>query len=347
MIHGPRVGKMVLWIVAFAAVGALSVSFAFESLPNQPEFPKDNPQTREKIELGKQLFFDPRLSRNGAISCNSCHNVMLGGEDNRPNSVGVNDKRGGRSSPTVWNSAFMSVQFWDGRAASLEDQAKGPLTNPIEMAMPEHDFVVARIQKIPGYVSAFKKVFGTGVTIDNVAKAIASYERTLVTTNSPYDRFVRGDKKALSQSAQRGMKSVQAMGCLACHSGPNFAGPKLPVGQGFFMKFPTIPGSTYEKTYNLTADLGRYEVTKKDSDKNFWRVPTWRNVALTAPYFHNGSVKTLDEAVRVMAKTQLAKDLSEHETSDIVAFLESLTGEFPEQKMPRLPASVGMTLVED
>lgn len=319
---------------------------ALEPLPKKVPIPADNPQTPAKIELGQQLYFDPRLSKTGTVSCNSCHNVMLGGDDNRPNSFGIRGLQGQRSAPTVWNAAFLSVQFWDGRANTLEDQAKGPITNPIEMGMDDHNIAIQRIQKIPGYQKAFEKVFGSknSINIDNVAKAIASYERTLITPNSPFDRYMGGDKKAMSAEAIKGMQLVQTVGCVACHSGPNFAGPQMPVGSGFFMKFPTFPGTEFEKKYKLTEDTGRHTVTNKPEDKNVWRVPTLRNVALTAPYFHNGSVKTLDEAVRVMAKTQLDKDLKPEEVTAIVAFLNSLTGEFPKQKMVRLPPTEGSTL---
>jgi cytochrome c peroxidase len=336
---------LILSLVLFFTLSAR----ALEALPSKPPIPADNPLSSAKIELGKQLYFDPRLSKDGTISCNSCHNVMAGGEDGRPNSVGIQGQRGGRSAPTVWNAAFLSVQFWDGRRNTLEDQAKGPLTNPIEMGMESHDAVMARIQKIPGYVEGFKKAFPKepGPTIDQLAKAIASYERTLITGGSPYDQYLKGDKKALSASAVRGMELVQSVGCTSCHSGPVFAGPPLPVGTGFFQKFPMFPGSDFDRKYELTKDLGRFEVTKNEADRNMFRVPTWRNVAVTAPYFHNGKVKTLDEAIRVMAKTQLNKELKEGEVKDIQSFLESLTGKFPEQKMPRLPATPGESLVSD
>jgi cytochrome c peroxidase len=304
-----------------------AVSWA-DALPKKAPVPKDNPMTPAKITLGKQLYFDPRLSKDNSVSCNSCHNVMGSGTDNLRFSKGVGGKEGGRNSPTVWNAAFMSVQFWDGRAATLEEQAKGPLINPVEMAMENHDAVVAKLKEIPEYKSQFEKVFGKShpITIDHLAQAIAAYERTLITPNSPYDRFMSGNKDALSPSAQRGMKLTQSVGCVTCHNGPNFAGPKMPVGQGNYKKFPTLLGTDYEMKYELATDLGRYNVTKKDEDKNMWRVPTWRNVALTAPYFHNGSVQKLDEAVRVMAKTQLNRDLKNEEVTDIVSFLESLTG---------------------
>ena len=326
----------------------LPKGFALEALPDTPPIPKDNPMTKEKIELGKMLYFDPRLSKTGTVSCTSCHNVMGAGDDNRAVSVGIDGKVGTRSSPTVWNSAFLSVQFWDGRAKSLEEQAKGPIENPVEMGA-THQLVVDRISKIKEYQDRFKKVFGgrKPVTIDNVAKAIAAYERTLITPNSPFDRYMKGDKKAMTEEQIKGMQKFQEIGCVSCHSGPNFAGPMLPEGQGFFMKFPTFPGTEYEKKYKLTEDTGRHSVTGAEADKHMWRVPTLRNVALTAPYFHNGSVKTLDEAVRVMAKTQLNRDLTNTEVKQLVAFLKALTGEFPEQTMPRLPATEGYSLVAD
>lgn len=316
--------------------------FAFAPLPKTAPYPKDNPPTQEKIELGKMLFFDPRLSLTGTVSCNSCHNLMAGGEDSRPVSIGIEGKRGGRNSPTVWNSAFMSAEFWDGRAASLEDQAKGPMTNPVEMGMANHDLVVSRLRAVPEYVARFDRAFGKNqLNIDNAAKAIATFERTLITPNSPFDEYLKGNKKAISAAAIRGFENVQKLGCTSCHSGPFFAGPTLPQGQAFFQKFPLVEGSIYDAKYDLLADNGRYEVTKKESDKHLFRVPTWRNVALTAPYFHNGSVSTLSEAVRVMAKTQLSHDLTDKETKDIVAFLDSLTGKFPTLIAPRLPQNNG------
>jgi cytochrome c peroxidase len=335
------------WItypLSLAAAISLATPLAYatlSALPAKPKTPAGNPTTPAKVSLGRQLFFDPRLSASGTISCNSCHNVMAGGEDGRAVSVGVDGKLGGRSAPTVWNAAFASVQFWDGRAATLEDQAKGPMTNPVEMGMANHDLVVGRIREMPGYVRQFQAVFGKSagepVTIDRAAQAIAAFERTLITPNSPYDRYVQGDKKALTASAKRGLEAVQRVGCMSCHSGPLFSGPELPEGQGYFQKFPLIHDAELEARYGFAKDPGRFEVTRKAEDRNLWRVPTWRNVALTAPYFHNGSVKRLDEAVRIMAKTQLGRKLEQAEVDDIVAFLNSLTGEFPEQKLPRLP----------
>lgn len=312
-------------------------------LPRKAPEPRDNISNVHKVELGKQLFFDPRISKDGTISCNSCHNVMSSGTDNRPVSAGVGGQLGGRSAPTVFNAAFYSALMWDGRKTSLEDQATGPLTNPIEMAMPSNDAVVERLKQIDGYSEKFAKAFGGKDTlnIDNVAKAIAAYERTLITPNSPFDRWARGDSSALSASAQRGFSKVNEVGCTSCHSGPGFSGPPLPTGTAFLQKFPVFTDNDYVKTYDLLADEGRKNVTKEEADSHMFRVPTWRNVAITAPYFHNGKVLTLQEAIRVMAKTQLNKNLSANEVDDIYNFLVSLTGSVPEQKMPRLSMTLG------
>ena len=317
-----------------------------DPLPKTVPTPANNPTTPEKVELGKQLFFDPRLSFDGTVSCNSCHDVMSSGTDNRATSTGISGQRGNRSAPSVWNAAFQSAQFWDGRAATLEEQAKGPPLNPVEMGMPSEAVIIERLEAVPGYVEQFTNVFGGihPVSYDNMAKAIAAFERTLITPNSAYDRYLEGDKNALSKQAQRGKHLFKQSGCKGCHSGGNFAGPTMLIGQGFFQKFPTV-SSEYDKKYKLSADKGRYEVTRAREDMNKWRVPSLRNVALTAPYFHNGSVAKLDEAVRVMAKTQLDLELSENEVNDIVAFLESLNGEFPEISMPRLPETVNNSLI--
>ena len=323
---------------------AATAAQALVPLPDQPPVPAHNPMSAAKVALGKQLFFDPRLSLDGTVSCFSCHNVVTGGgDDDRATSVGVGGKLGNRSAPTVWNTAFMSVLFWDGRAASLEEQAKGPLINPVEMAMPDHATVIARLQKIPGYVSQFKTVFGgqDALNIDNVARAIAAYERTLLTPDSPVDRFLKGDRSALSVQAQKGMKLFDRLGCVSCHSGPNYSGHIIKEGFLFYpwnlQKFPTFRGSVYETKYALTQDLGRFEVTRNAKDMRMFRIPSLRNIALTAPYMHNGKVPDLEEAVRVMARTQLNKTLEDEEVKQIAAFLEGLTGRFPKQAAPRLP----------
>jgi len=318
----------------------------FEALPETPPIPENNAMNPAKIDLGKQLYFDARLSINGTLSCQSCHNVMASGTSNLSVPVGVFGKiDGDRQDPTVWNAAFKTAQFWDGRATSLEEQAQGPLFNPVEMGT-NPETLVARVKEIPGYVKEFKEVFGgkDPITVENIANAIASYERTLITPNGPFDRFLKGDETAISPAAQKGMELVRSVGCTACHNGPNFSGPAAPMGEGFFQTFPTFPDSQYVSEYNLLADSGRNRVTKKEEDKHLWIVQTWRNIELTAPYFHNGAVKDLQTAVLVMAKTQLNRDLSQEEVKNIVEFLSSLTGEFPAQTMPQLPPTPGTTL---
>lgn len=331
------------FLAGFALAGFSLVSIAadWQALPSRAPAPADNPTTPEKVELGRMLYFDPRFSETGTVSCNSCHNLMLGGDDNRDFSMGVHGKTGGRSAPTVWNSAFSSSQFWDGRAATLEDQAKGPVVNPVEMGMSDIQKAMDRVRAIPGYEPYFVRAFGSKdpMTVDNAAKAVAAFERTMITPDSPYDRFVKGDKDALSAQQQKGMDTFAEAGCSSCHSGPAFSGPTMAPGTGFFMKFPTFEHSDTVSKYDLMADKGR-------DDKHMWKVPTLRNIALTAPYFHNGSVATLEEAVRVMAKLQLNKTLDAQQVSDIVAFLNALTGEFPEQTMPRLPATPGWTFIK-
>lgn len=335
-------------LVVFLSVAAFPVAaYDWQALPEQAPAPADNPTTPEKVELGRMLFMDPRFSSTGTVSCNSCHNVMLGGEDNRPVSMGVHGKTGGRSAPTVWNSAFNSSQFWDGRAATLEEQAKGPVVNPIEMGMSKVEEAMDRVRDIPGYLPYFEAAFGKDnpMTVDNAARAVAAYERTLITPDSPYDRYVKGDKEALTEQQVRGMNAFADLGCVACHSGAAFSGPAMSSGSGFFAKFPTFTDNDYVKQYDFTADEGRMAFTTNVADKHMWKVPTLRNIALTAPYFHNGSVKTLDEAVRVMGKMQLNQDLSDAQTADLVAFLMALTGEFPQQPMPQLPPTPGRSII--
>ncbi len=338
--------KTYAWLVALTMFNTAGSANAWDSLPSIAPSPADNPTSVDKVELGKMLYFDPRFSSTGTVSCFSCHNVMEGGDDHRPTSIGVHGEKGGRNAPTVWNAAFHSVQFWDGRAATLEDQAKGPVVNPVEMGMSNLKDAIDRIRAIPGYKPYFDAAFGAGdsVTMDNAAKAIAAYERTLVTPNSPYDRYVDGDTNALSVAALRGMKLFESTGCTSCHAGPAFNGPALPLGTGFFMKVPTYPDAALVAKYDLESDQGRFVATGNDADKHMWRVPTLRNLVYTAPYFHNGAVKTLPEAVRVMAKLELDKTLATDQTTDIVAFLESLTGTFPTQVMPRLPPTPGNLL---
>lgn len=334
--------KTLIYIAALI-MSCGTAAAAWQALPNEAPAPADNPTTAEKVELGKMLFFDPRFSATGTVSCFSCHNVMEGGDDHRSVSIGVHSQTGGRNAPTVWNAAFLSSQFWDGRAATLEEQAVGPVTNPIEMGMGSLDDALNRIQAIPGYEQYFNSAFGDGdnVTMENAAKAIAAYERTLITPDSPYDRYVKGDNGALSAQQIRGMDVFENIGCVSCHSGATFNGPDMPAGKGFFVKFPMFDGSRNIGEYDFLDDPGRFEATGNEADKHVWRVPTLRNLVYTAPYFHNGAVKSLDEAVMVMAEAQLNQELTKQQVADIVSFLQSLTGEFPVQTMPRLPPTPG------
>ena len=340
--------KLMGAIVALMMMSNMPVLAGWEALPDVAPAPEDNPTSDAKVILGKMLFMDPRFSSTGTVSCNSCHNVMEGGDDSRTFSMGVHGKTGGRNAPTVWNSAFHSVQFWDGRADLLEDQAKGPVTNPVEMGVTEIEQAMDKVRAIPGYKPYFDKAFGKdSMTVVNAAKAVAAFERTLITPNSPYDKYVKGDKKAMTAQQVKGMETFAAAGCTSCHSGAAFNGPKMEFGQGFYAKFPTFADNAYNKKYDLSGDKGREEATGKAADAHMFRVSTLRNITDTAPYFHNGSVNDLSEAVAVMAKTQLNKDLSEAEVKDIVAFLSALTGQYPEITMPRLPATSGYSLVAD
>ncbi len=323
---------------------------AFEPLPQSAPVPIDNPMSHAKVQLGKQLYFDPRLSVDGTVSCNSCHNVMANGTDNRTVSKGVFGRIGDRNAPTVWNAAFMTAQFWDGRAADLETQAKGPFLNPVEMGMPSAEAVVQRVKDIPGYQQGFISVFDKGeasINFDNIARAIAAFERTLITPNSAFDRYIRGDAKAIDDATKRGMQLVENIGCTSCHTGINFSGPQLPAGSAFLQPFPIFKDNAYIARYQLDKDEGKYESSGQPEDKHMFKVPSWRNIALTAPYFHNGAVSTLDEAVRVMAKTQLNTELEDNDVRDIVAFLNSLSGEFPQLTLPRLPESPNGTVITE
>ena len=321
----------------------------WQALPEKAESPAANPTTAKKVELGKKLFFDPRLSLTGTVSCNSCHNLMEGGDDGRPSSMGVHGSIGPRNAPTVWNSVFQASQFWDGRSPSLEDQAKGPIVAAPEMGMPAHENAIKRIAAIPGYQTEFRDVFDSedSVTIDNVVKAIAAFERTLVTPNSTFDRFVHGDKSALTDKQIRGMQLFSDIGCTECHSGPAFNGWDVGSTTQTFEEFPRNAESQLVGQYGLDRDLGRFAATNRKSDKHYFKVPTLRNISLTSPYFHNGAVAKLSDAVRVMSETQLDTELSSEEVESIVDFFSALDGEFPSIALPRIPSRPGESVLED
>ena len=306
----------------------------FKPLPEMMADPEDNPATEAKVALGKMLYFEPRLSKSDTISCNSCHNLATGGVDNLPTSMGHLAQFGPRNAPTVLNAGLQIAQFWDGRAATLEDQAKGPILNPIEMAMPDIDLVLSRLRTIPEYRELFKKAFpkdADPLTYDNIAKAIAAFERTLLTP-SRFDDFLNGNAEALSPTEEKGLKLVIEKGCIACHNGAG-------AGGGMYQKFGILG------RYEYSDDQGRFHVTKNDQEKYFFKVPLWRNVTRTAPYFHDGSIWDLKEAVRIMGNLELGKNLTGEEIELIVDFLHSLEGRIPEEalRLPILPASTMAT----
>jgi cytochrome c peroxidase len=297
---------------------------------------KDNELTPAKIELGKQLFFDPRMSASQIISCNSCHNLGLGGVDAGSTSIGHGWQKGPRRAPTVLNAVFNGAQFWDGRAPDLKTQAKGPVQAGVEMNNTPAN-VEATLNSIPGYVAAFKTAFPNDAkpaNFDNFALAIEAFEATLITPGARFDKFLAGDEAALDATEKQGLRLFIDKGCSGCHSGPNVG------GTGYF----TFGVAEKPAPELLPAtDKGRAAVTKSFSDEYAYRAAPLRNVALRAPYFHTGAVWTLEEAVQVMATSQLGVKLSGDETKAIVAFLGSLTGEQPRVDYPVLPARTNAT----
>lgn len=322
-------------LLLLTPVQALGFDY-LQPLPKSSMVPSGNPLTEAKIALGKQLFFDPKLlGLDSPINCNSCHNLAEGGDDNRPLSIGQDGKITRRSAPALWNIGLQTVLYWDGRSATLEEQTLDHLRDPVISQWTSIGRIVNHINNSSSYRGAFKKAFPDNPVVSgiNLARAIASFERSLLSSNSPFDRYLNGEKDAISESAKRGIKAFNDTGCLACHFGVNFAGPApgpaMTMGDGFYELFPNTLGSSYDKQYQLTDDLGRFEFTGLPDEKYMWRVPPLRNIELTAPYFHNGAVSTLEEAIRVMAKTQTNKELSDSSVRDISSFLRSMTGELP------------------
>ena len=324
---------------ASASAEANAVAISADDLRPFRPLPKEfatelNPVTDAKIQLGRMLFHDKRLSLAQDISCNSCHDVTKFGVDGEKTSPGHKGSRGDRNSPTVYNAGGHVAQFWDGRAATLEDQAKGPILNPGEMAMHDEKAVLAVVESIPEYVKLFKDAFPKdkkAVSYTNLANAIGAFERRLVTP-SRWDKFLEGDTNALTTEEKAGFALFTKTGCPGCHSGPA-------VGGGSFQKLGLI------KPYPDQSDLGRFKVTKEEGDKMMFRVPSLRNIEKTAPYFHNGSIATLEEAVKTMGHHQLGKELTDKEIASIVTFLKALTGELPLDyaKAPELPKSTDKT----
>ena len=284
-------------------------------------------QNAAEVELGKKLFFDPRLSRSGFISCNSCHNLSMGGSDNLRTSIGDKWQQGPINSTTVLNSSLNFVQFWDGRANDLREQAGGPIANPMEMAF-THELAVDILSSIPEYREEFKSVFNEDkITIEQITSALATFEETLVTPNSRFDQWLAGKDDAITDQELNGYLLFKNSGCVACHNG-------VAVGGNSFQKMGVV-----EPYVTDNESAGVAGVSGNDVERMRFKVPTLRNVELTYPYFHDGAAQTLGAAVDIMGRLQLGKKYSEQEVADIVAFLKTLTGDQPEFKMPILPPS--------
>ena len=308
----------------------------FKPLPDLAEMQKVRPFTEEQVKLGQQLWYENRLSKGNTVSCNSCHNLATAGVDNMPTSAGHKSQFGGRNSPTALNAALLGSQFWDGRAADVEEQAGGPLLNPVEMANATEADAAAKIAGIPEYQEKFKAAFPEdgAVSFKNITTALGAFERTLLTPTR-WDDYLKGNVSALSEQERKGVRAFMDNGCIACHSGVN-------LGGAMFQKFGLVDGPYWKHIDDPKHDKGRADVTKKAEDEFFFRVPGLRNVERTYPYFHNGSVWELDKAVNIMAKAQLGKTLAPEETENIVAFLKALSGNVPEsaRTMPELPVSI-------
>ncbi len=297
-----------------------------------------NPITPAKVELGRMLFYDQRLSKNHDVACNTCHLLDSYGVDGLSTSVGHREPVRGRNAPTVYNAAGYIAQFWDGRSPNVEDQAKGPPLNPIEMAMTDAEAVVAVLESIPGYVTLFSTVYPdekAPITFDNMAKAIGAFERGLVTP-SRFDQYLDGEDDALTEPEKAGLVLFIETGCGNCHSGQY-------LGGGMYQKLG------WTKSWDKDTDQGRFDVTGKKADRQVFKVPSLRNIAETGPYFHNGSIDTLDEAVSLMAEHQLGSTLDDEQVDTIVTFLKALTGEINLSYIarPKLPASSATTPAPD
>lgn len=322
--------KIRILAAALSVVGLSTALAAARNEPIQPIAPVKQINLAQ-AELGKKLYFDPRLSKSGFISCNSCHNLSMGGTDNIKTSIGHNWQEGPINAPTVLNSSLNVAQFWDGRAADLKAQAGGPIANPGEMAS-THTLAINVLESIPAYVTEFQQVFGKDkINIDEVTQAIAEFEKTLVTPNSRFDQRLLGKNDALTADELAGYKLFKDSGCVACHNGPA-------VGGSSFQKMGVV------EPYKASSPAeGRSGVTGKDADRFNFKVPTLRNVEMTYPYFHDGAANTLKEAVDTMGRLQLGKKFTDAENAKVVAFLKTLTGDQPNFTMPTLPPSTDST----
>lgn len=322
---------MKLESISLLITGTLLFSSAvLANEPIKPISPVKNINLAQ-VELGKKLYFDPRLSKSGFISCNSCHNLSMGGTDNLKTSIGDHWQQGPINAPTVLNSSLNLAQFWDGRAKDLQAQAGGPIANPGEMGF-THKLAVEVLESIPQYVVEFKQVFGSDkISIDEVTLAIAEFEKTLVTPNSRFDQYLLGNKNAVTADELAGYQLFKNSGCVACHNGEA-------VGGNSFQKMGIV------EAYKAKSPAeGLSAVTGKDADRFKFKVPTLRNIEMTYPYFHDGEAETLSEAVELMGRLQLGKKFSAKENAQIVAFLKTLTGDQPAFMMPILPPSTDKT----
>jgi cytochrome c peroxidase len=337
--------KMMSILVLMAALVIASPAFAeklqdeagklFKPVPYAAPALKDNPMTLDKVELGKALFFEPRLSKSGLLSCNTCHNLGFGGDDYQETSIGHGWQKGPRNAPTVLNSVFNLAQFWDGRAADLKAQAKGPVQASVEMNSTP-DRVVAVLNTMPGYVAMFKKAFPgekDAVSFDNMAKAIEAFEATLLTPDSKFDLYLKGNASALNADEKKGLELFMSKGCVDCHAGVNMGGED----------YYTFGVAEKPDAKIVSGDKGRFTVTNTAADEYVFKSPSLRNIEYTAPYFHSGKVWTLKEAVAVMGSAQLGISLSDSDADYITAFLKTATGVQPKVVYPILPPSTDAT----
>ena len=300
--------KVVAFTISITSMITMLFSEPIKPIPNEVKV------DAKKVQLGKKLFSDPILSKDGSISCATCHDLENGGADGLKFSFGIGGQEGNINAPTVYNAVFNFRQFWDGRAKDLKEQALGPIENPIEMGH-TMDAAVETLKQNKNYLKNFNDVYADGITKDNILDTIAEFEKALITPNSPFDKYLKGDKEAISQKAKEGYLLFKSKGCILCHHGVN-------IGGNFYNKFGIYKDADSEH-------LGRYHLTKREEDKHVFKVPSLRNIALTAPYMHDGRVTTLKEAVELMTEYQLGRHMELGDTEAIVAFLESLTGELP------------------
>ena len=300
-------------------------SVAVAAEPIQP-IPLKLELDQRKVELGNKLFNDPKLSSDNSISCATCHILKQGGTERLATSKGMGDHKIPLNSPTVFNSGFQWRQFWDGRAETLEEQINGPISSVGEMGGMSWWEVVKKLQQDPQYVASFKKIYANGITENNIQNAIATFERSLYTPNSPFDKYLRGNENAITEQAKEGYSLFKSYGCVTCHQG-------MLVGGNMFQTFGVFGDYFADRGNVLKADLGRYNLTKDDLDRHVFKVPSLRNIALTAPYFHDGNAETLDEAIKIMGKYQLGVKIPQKDVDLIMKFLRTLTGEYQGEKL--------------